>query len=92
MWSDPTFAAGTPNWDLGTQDGLVRWHGYLAKTLDYLFDADPDTPRTDAPDDFRNKTVSQRFLILVAGIAYTYRTTGNQRGAAEVEPVTAARA
>jgi uncharacterized membrane-anchored protein len=30
--------------------------------------------------------------ILVAGIAYTYRTTGNQRGAAEVEPVTAARA
>ncbi|HZU98911.1 MAG TPA: RIP metalloprotease RseP [Planctomycetota bacterium] len=31
-------------------------------------DADPNTPRTQAPDDFRNKSIGGRMLILVAGV------------------------
>ena len=31
-------------------------------------DDDPDEPRTDLPDDFRNKSPLQRFVILVAGV------------------------
>ncbi len=31
-------------------------------------DADPNAPRTQAPDDFRNKSVGGRVLILIAGV------------------------
>jgi regulator of sigma E protease len=31
-------------------------------------DSDPTLPRTDSPDDFRNKTVFKRMVILVAGV------------------------
>ncbi|MGE0708539.1 MAG: site-2 protease family protein [Planctomycetota bacterium] len=31
-------------------------------------DGDPDQPRTDAEDDFRNKPVGKRFVIMIAGV------------------------
>lgn len=60
-----------------------RLFGFVRGTTDYRIsalplggyvkmlgqdDADPNTPRTSSPDDFRNKSIGGRMLILVAGV------------------------
>ncbi|MDF1666168.1 MAG: S8 family serine peptidase, partial [Planctomycetota bacterium] len=42
-WSDDDFAQGNKGWDGGVHSGLIRWHSFLSKTLDYSFVSDPET-------------------------------------------------
>lgn len=42
-WSDDDFARGSKGWDGGIHKGLIRWHSFLSKTLDYSFVSDPET-------------------------------------------------
>jgi hypothetical protein len=42
-WADPQFAAGSSDWDLGWQNGLVIWQKTIATDLSYAFTTDPDT-------------------------------------------------
>ena len=42
-WANQTFAQGVTSWDAGVWAGLTRWHGMLARTLEYSFTNDPET-------------------------------------------------
>jgi hypothetical protein len=42
-WKNKDFVRGNDRWDSGIHGGLVTWHKYLSKTLDYSFVSDPET-------------------------------------------------
>ncbi|MBI3098143.1 MAG: S8 family serine peptidase [Planctomycetes bacterium] len=42
-WNNPGWQAGNTDWDAELQQGLVKWHEYIATLMEWKFDGQPNT-------------------------------------------------